>query len=216
MFFGWFWLLLVPLAIVAVVLVARSGDGGDDSGRHAAEEDLARRYADGEIDEQEYRERSTTLTELRPRRGQTSWWPLAIAIGAIILLIAGLLWGGMGSGRMWNTTGRHMGWTSSNRAVDSDTQPFAAANEVDVTAGDLWFEPTNITLDAGEPTNLTLTNSGRVFHDLTIPDLDVTLGADPGDTVTTGISIDEPGTYEFLCTVPGHADAGMRGTVAVG
>ena len=40
--------------------------------------------------------------------------------------------------------------------------------------------------------------------------------AEPGETVTAGITVDTPGTYEFLCTVPGHADAGMRDTVTVG
>jgi hypothetical protein len=118
MIFGWLWLLLVPLAIVAVVLAARGGDRGDDSRRRAAEDALARRYAEGEIDEQEYRERSATLTRMHPQRRYTSSWLLAIALGAIALLITGLLWGGMGSGRMWNTMGRHMGWTSSSQVID--------------------------------------------------------------------------------------------------
>jgi uncharacterized cupredoxin-like copper-binding protein len=26
---------------------------------------------------------------------------------------------------------------------------------------------------------------------------------------------DRPGTYRFLCTVPGHADAGMTGTLVI-
>jgi len=215
MVLGWLWPLLVLIVIVAVALAMRdSGRGDDDSG--AAEEALARRYAEGEIDADEYRARSATLTAVRPRQTrQSSWLPLALAIGAIVLLIAALLWGGMGSGRMWDTMGRHMGWTQTSRTTDNAAQPYPDAPTVEVTANDLSFDPAEITLDAGEPVNLQFTNRGQVFHDLTIPDLDITLDAEPGATVTAGIQVDQPGTYEYLCTVPGHADAGMGGTLTV-
>ena len=213
MFFGWLWPLLIVAAIVAIALAIRDRD--DDDHRDA-EQALARRYAEGEIDDDEYRQRAATLTAARPRSTQQPWWPLAIAVAAIILLVVALLWGGMGSGRMWNTMGRHMGWTQSASAQTGDaTRPYADATVVDVTATDLAFDPTAITVDAGDRVNLRLVNRGQVFHDLTIPDLDVTLAAEPGETVTAGITVDTPGTYEFLCTVPGHADAGMRGTLTV-
>jgi uncharacterized cupredoxin-like copper-binding protein len=214
MFFGWLWPLLIVAAIVAVVLAVRDRGGGDEAHRDA-EQALARRYAEGMIDEDEYRQRTATLTETRPRSTQQSWWPLAIAIGAIVLLIVALLWGGMGSGWMWDTMGRHMGWTQSASQTGDATQPYADATVVEVTATDLAFDPSAITIDAGEPVNLRLVNRGQAFHDLTIPDLDVTLAAEPGETVTAGITVDTPGTYEFLCTVPGHANAGMRGTLTV-
>ncbi|CAN5869365.1 hypothetical protein BH23ACT10_BH23ACT10_25450 [soil metagenome] len=215
MVFGWLWPLMVVLVVVVIVFTVRGRDGDGDDSRAAAQA-LARRYAEGEIDDEEYRQRSATLTASRPPRPwQSSWWPLAIAVGAIALLVAGLLWGGMGSGWMWDTAGRHMGWTSSTQTSGNAAQPYADATVVDVTAGDLWFDPTEIALDADEPTNIRLTNDGQMFHDLTVPDLDLMLDAEPGDTVTAGLEIDEPGTYEFLCTVPGHADAGMRGTLDV-
>lgn len=213
MFFGWLWPLLIVAAIVAIALAIRDRD--DDDHRDA-EQALARRYAEGEIDDDEYRQRAATLTAARPRSTQQPWWPLAIAVAAIILLVVALLWGGMGSGWMWNTMGRHMGWTQSASAQTGDaTRPYADATVVDVTATDLAFDPTAITVDAGDRVNLRLVNRGQVFHDLTIPDLDVTLAAEPGETVTAGITVDTPGTHEFLCTVPGHADAGMRGTLTV-
>jgi nitrite reductase (NO-forming) len=117
---------------------------------------------------------------------------------------------------MWNAMGRHMGWTQSASAqTDAALQPYANATVVEVTATDLAFDPSTIAINAGDPVNLRFVNRGQIVHDLTIPDLDVTLAAEPGETVTTGITVDTPGSHELLCTVPGHADAGMRGTLTV-
>ncbi len=38
----------------------------------------------------------------------------------------------------------------------------------------------------------------------------------PKQTATLIVTITKAGTYEFLCTVPGHAAAGMKGIVGVG
>lgn len=38
---------------------------------------------------------------------------------------------------------------------------------------------------------------------------------DPGDSDTVTFTIDEPGSYTFLCTFPGHYQAGMKGTLTV-
>ena len=43
----------------------------------------------------------------------------------------------------------------------------------------------------------------------------VDAGARPGQTQTIRFTIDAPGTYRITCTVPGHADAGMTGTLVV-
>ena len=68
---------------------------------------------------------------------------------------------------------------------------------------------------AGEPANLTLRNEGRLPHDLVVPDLDVHVAADLGGQATTGIVIDEPGIFDIVCTLPGHAAAGMTGWLEV-
>jgi uncharacterized cupredoxin-like copper-binding protein len=43
----------------------------------------------------------------------------------------------------------------------------------------------------------------------------VKIEAQGGQTARGAFTIDTPGTYTFVCTVPGHAAAGMRGTITV-
>jgi uncharacterized cupredoxin-like copper-binding protein len=37
----------------------------------------------------------------------------------------------------------------------------------------------------------------------------------PGQTKTLSVAVSKTGAYEYLCTVPGHAAAGMKGVLAV-
>jgi len=63
---------------------------------------------------------------------------------------------------------------------------------------------------------LTFTNADPVFHDWTVEGLaNVDVPARPGQTTTLRFRIDQPGTYRIVCTVPGHAAAGMTGTLVV-
>jgi uncharacterized cupredoxin-like copper-binding protein len=43
----------------------------------------------------------------------------------------------------------------------------------------------------------------------------VDVAARTGQTARLRVRIDQPGTYRFVCTVEGHADAGMTGTLVV-
>ena len=60
-----------------------------------------------------------------------------------------------------------------------------------------------------------MTNTGAAPHDFTVPDLDIRIVVAPGETVTAGIPAQPAGTYDTLCTVPGHASLGMIGTLVV-
>lgn len=80
----------------------------------------------------------------------------------------------------------------------------------------LLFDKTSLSAPPGEVT-IELDNPAAIPHNVA-----VARGGDviaESDTVTeteTSVSTQlDPGGYEFLCTVPGHAEAGMQGTLSI-
>ena len=59
-----------------------------------------------------------------------------------------------------------------------------------------------------------VTNKGALEHDFKISGK-VTKKLKPGTTATLRITFKKGGKFKYLCTVPGHAAAGMRGTFIV-
>lgn len=89
------------------------------------------------------------------------------------------------------------------------------APEVVVEGVDFAFEPAAIELRAGEPVNIRyeVTEGG---HNLVVIGAGFQLPIiDEGEVTVGALTIDEPGTYDLVCTVPGHIDEGMVGTVQV-
>ena len=84
-------------------------------------------------------------------------------------------------------------------------------------SGQLHYTTTTLSAKAGKAT-FDFTNESPLSHDLTIEDKSgAKLGATPvftGGSKSFTITL-QPGTYKFLCTVPGHAQAGMQGTLMV-
>ena len=90
------------------------------------------------------------------------------------------------------------------------------ATRLDVVARDTRYSPTDLTITAGRTAVLSFRNDDPVFHDWEVEGLaNVDAGARPGQTQRIRFLIDEPGAYRIVCTVPGHADAGMTGTLVV-
>jgi plastocyanin len=83
------------------------------------------------------------------------------------------------------------------------------------------FEPNAFTVPTGN--TLTLSNDGQVPHNMAIVEGEPTGGGaeiaasdDIAPGKSGGLTIDaEPGEYGFLCTIPGHAEDGMVGTVTI-
>ena len=76
-------------------------------------------------------------------------------------------------------------------------------------------EPLALGLEPHQELGLTLQNSGVVEHDVTIPSAGFSLLARAGQTVTGDFTFDKPGVFDFFCSIPGHKDAGMKGTLTV-
>lgn len=102
-------------------------------------------------------------------------------------------------------------------AAPAGAAPIAGATEVRVRATNFAFTPNEIRLPKNEATNLTLENpaASGVVHDLTVPGLGIHVAAGSGQTATVGLRGLAAGRYDAYCSVPGHADLGMRATVIV-
>ena len=57
-------------------------------------------------------------------------------------------------------------------------------------------------------------NAGHVAHDFRINGKQTPL-TQPGGTANLTVTFKKKGTYSYLCTVPGHAEAGMKGVFTV-
>ena len=94
--------------------------------------------------------------------------------------------------------------------------PVAGAPEARVRATNLSFTPSEIRLPKERAVILTLVNpaSSGVAHDLTVPALGIRIVANAGETTVGSLEL-RAGRFSAYCSVPGHAEAGMRATVIV-
>lgn len=120
---------------------------------------------------------------------------------------------GQGPGQMGNGMGGMMGFGSSGPASSA----LPGAQTVTVEAKNFGFAPSEIRLPANADVNLTLVNpkATAALHDLTVPALGIHLVADAGETKTVGLRGLAAGRYDAFCSVPGHADLGMRAVLIV-
>jgi plastocyanin len=96
-------------------------------------------------------------------------------------------------------------------ASPSATAQLAAA--IEIRALDLGFEPAMVHVAAPGTYTVRFVNDGGVAHDVTFAD-GTKVQAAAHATATGEVEIPATG-LSFICSVPGHADAGMRGEVMV-
>lgn len=100
-------------------------------------------------------------------------------------------------------------------AADNTTTVPSEATTVNLGATEFSFEPATITLDAGATVEVVLENVGVVEHDFTLDEGDVLIHANAAETSRGTFTAPAAGTYTFFCSVPGHREAGMEGTLIV-
>jgi plastocyanin len=101
---------------------------------------------------------------------------------------------------------------SSPAARPTTTTLTLAANP----EGQLSYNTKQLSAKAG-PVTITMANMSPVEHNVTIAQGSTVLGATPtfqGGSRSLSLKL-KPGTYTFYCSVPGHRQAGMEGTLTV-
>jgi uncharacterized cupredoxin-like copper-binding protein len=92
----------------------------------------------------------------------------------------------------------------------------AATGPLSVELTELKIEPAVIHADAGTPITIEVKNAGTTQHNFAVVGEGKTDMLGPGESTTLELGSLEPGTYETICEVAGHADGGMKGTLVVG
>ena len=94
--------------------------------------------------------------------------------------------------------------------------------EVKVLATDLKFNPPTLQAKVRPPIKIVLDNKGMIEHDIAFPTIkadkpaaDLKAVAKAGQVVTLEFTPIAKGTFEYVCTIPGHKEAGMKGTINV-
>jgi nitrite reductase (NO-forming) len=103
---------------------------------------------------------------------------------------------------------------STPAVIESDGGGEGAGDgPVELEATITGFSPGSFEVREGE-VQLTVVNLDAFEHDFTIDELGVHLVMAANETVE-GVFEAGPGTYTFYCSVPGHREAGMEGTLTV-
>ena len=112
--------------------------------------------------------------------------------------------------------------SGGHRAVDNASPAPAPADGVDLAKAslvmdDMRYSPSTLTIEAGQPLMLTVTNADDVPHEFIVRSKAKTihLFLNPDKTIVSSFTIAKPGTYQFFCDVADHKERGMVGTLEV-
>lgn len=127
---------------------------------------------------------------------------------------------------------------STSCGGNEDSSDSTSAQTVQLAMQDIAYDSQALTATSGQTVRIELENRGALAHDFTIdriavddvrmtggmtsdehghdedgPDLHIAL--EGGATGNLDFKPSEAGTYEYFCTVAGHREAGMHGTLTV-
>ncbi len=140
---------------------------------------------------------------------------------ALILTSFALVACGSSSDDSSSTSAETTGTTQTDGGATNEaaggTAGSAAALDIEAASSGLAYASDSAEAKAGKVT-LNFTNPQPLTHDVAIEDTSgKTIGkteliAEGSDSATVDL---KPGEYTFYCTVPGHREAGMEGTLTV-
>jgi uncharacterized cupredoxin-like copper-binding protein len=96
----------------------------------------------------------------------------------------------------------------------SERPTTAAATTVQVKGGEFFFRLSRKSITRPGKVTFVLKNIGHIPHDFRI-NRKTTRLIQPGKTASIVVTFKKKGKYAYLCTVPGHAASGMKGTFTV-
>jgi len=106
-----------------------------------------------------------------------------------------------------------------------------ASTSIEATASNFKYDPDSWTVPVGEEFTIDFTNDGNVEHEWAVIKLDQDLDSEAdfaedkvlfeveavpaGESTTQSFTVDEEGTYQVMCAIESHFDAGMEGSLKV-
>jgi uncharacterized cupredoxin-like copper-binding protein len=123
----------------------------------------------------------------------------------------------------------------ANEGHDHPAPPKVADRTIVITmSDDMRFTPARIEAKQGEILDLQLRNTGKLPHEFVLgtkKELEeharamrqgghahggaTAVTVEPGATGVLRRKFDRPGTFDFACLVPGHFEAGMKGSFVI-
>jgi len=95
----------------------------------------------------------------------------------------------------------------------AERQARSTATTVQVKGGEFFFKLSAKSVASPGKVTFVFKNTGHILHDFKISSKKTPL-IGPGKTATIAVTL-KKGKYTYLCTVPGHAAAGMKGVFTV-
>jgi plastocyanin len=84
--------------------------------------------------------------------------------------------------------------------------------KIKVDARNFAFSPKKLKVKAGQKVTIVL-HSTDSQHDFTLEDGDTVVDVAGDKTKSGSFKLAKPGKYDFYCSIPGHRQAGMEGTI---
>lgn len=99
---------------------------------------------------------------------------------------------------------------------EPEPQPEPEPRKINVSGNDFSFSPSSLTLQSGERVKITFENVGATPHNLIIEGTSIATKTIPkGKSDVIEFTAPSSGTYTIFCSVAGHRELGMVGTLEV-